>query len=49
LSWLKLVDSPVVEIVMQVSITDSEFKFFKELTVIVNIKSIENIIIFLFG
>ena len=47
IGWLDLLNSPVIEIVVQVTITYLELEIFKEFFILVNIKSIKHIISFL--
>ena len=41
--------SPVVEIVMEVAISDTKFMLFHEFLILLDVKSIENIVPLIFG
>lgn len=45
--WVYLLNSPVVKIVVQITVSDHEFEFLEKFLILMNVKRVEHIISFL--
>lgn len=49
IAWIYFFNSPVVKIVIEVTITNHEFEFFEEFFILVNVESIKHIVSLFLG